>query len=108
MDLTKGNVLGPKEVVWSEVPWARNVAAGSLVAGAVLLVAGHKRTALAVASAGAAVALLEKPEAAQELWAKLPEYIHAAQDFLVRAEGTIERLAEQAAKLKDVVGRVQG
>ena len=107
MDLTKVSSLNGKDVLAgaAEVPWTRNIAAASLVAGAVLLVVGRKRTALAVATAGAAITLLERPEAAQELWTKLPDYIRSGQDFLVKAEGVIERLGEQAAKLRETVGR---
>jgi hypothetical protein len=79
-----------------------------MVAGAVLMITGKRRTALAVATAGAAVTLLERPEAAQELWAKLPGYIRQGQDFLVRAEGVIEKLGEQAARFRDAASRVQG
>jgi hypothetical protein len=94
-------------IVPDEFQWSRNIAAASLVAGAVLLVAGRKRTALAVAAAGAAISLLERPEAAQELWANLPGYLRQGQDFLVRAEGVIEKLGEQAMKLRDAAARVQ-
>ncbi len=96
------------KVVPEDLQWTRTVAAASLVAGAVLMVTGKRRAALAVATAGAAITLLERPEAAQELWAKLPAYIRQGQDFLVRAEGVIEKLAEQAAKFRDVAARVQG
>ena len=112
MDFKKVSTLDVRDalpaVVTDEFNWSRNIAAASLVAGAVLLVAGRRRTALAVAAAGAAVTLLERPEAAQELWTKLPEYICSGQDFLVRAEGVIEKLGEQAARLRETVGRVQG
>ncbi|HEY0784664.1 MAG TPA: hypothetical protein VGD62_02265 [Acidobacteriaceae bacterium] len=95
-------------VVPEDFPWTRNIAAASLVAGAVLLVAGKRRTALAVATAGAAITLLERPEAAQELWASLPTYIRQGQDFLVRAEGVIEKLGDQAMRLRESIARAQG
>ena len=111
MDLTNISSPGVKQfaarIVPDEFQWTRNLAAASLVAGAVLLVAGKRRTALAVATAGAAITLLDRPEAAQELWSKLPTYIRQGQDFLVRAEGVIEKLGEQAAKFRDAA-RVQG
>jgi hypothetical protein len=91
--------------VATDSPWTRYVAAGSLVAGAVLVVAGRPRTALAVTAAGAATLLLERPEAAQELWQKLPGYLRSGQDFLVRAESTIERLTEQAMKIRETIGQ---
>ncbi len=95
------------KVVPEDFQWSRNLAAASLVAGAVLLVAGKRRTALAVATAGAGILLLERPESAQELWSKLPSYIRQGQDFLVRAEGVIERLGEQAARFREAASRFQ-
>ena len=94
--------------VATDSPWTRYVAAGSLVAGAVLVVTGRPRTALAVTAAGAATLLLERPEAAQEFWAKLPGYVRQGQDFLVRAESVIERLGVQAAKIRETVAQHQG
>ena len=108
MDGKNLDALTKRDIVTGEVPWARHVAAGSLVAGAVLLVAGHKRAALSVAAAGAAITLLERPEAAEELWTRLPDYIRSGQDFLVKAEGIVEKLGEQAARLKESMGRMQG
>ena len=107
MDLTKltaeskGTILpNPKDLHWSH-----HVAATSLVAGAVLLLMGRKRQAMVIAGAGAAMTLLERPEAAQELWAELPNYIRNGQDFLVRAETFIEKFSEQAARLREVISR---
>jgi hypothetical protein len=84
-----------------DVHWSSHVAAASLVAGAVLLLTGRKREALIVAGAGAATTLLERPEAAQELWSQLPGYVRSGQDFLVKAEQVIERVGEQAAKVRE-------
>jgi hypothetical protein len=95
------------KVVPDEFQWTRNIAAASLVAGAALLIAGKRRTAIAVATAGAGMMLLERPEAAQELWSNLPGYIRQGQDFLIRAEGVIEKLGEQAAKFREAATRFQ-
>jgi hypothetical protein len=83
-----------------EVPWTRVVGAGSLIVSAWLLFTGRKKSALAVAAGGAAVALLEKPEVAQELWKGLPGYLHSAKDMLVRVEEFVEDIAERGNKLR--------
>ncbi len=88
-----------------DVHWSHHVAAATLVAGAILLVLGRKRQAMVIAVAGAVTTLMERPEAAQELWKELPTHIRNGQDFLVRAESFIEKLGEQAARLREVVGR---
>ena len=107
MDLAKvasdstDNILAKVE----DVHWSHHIAAATLVAGAILLITGRKRQALAIAAAGAVTTLLERPEAAQELWKELPGHIRNGQDFLVRAESFIEKLGEQVTKLREVVAR---
>lgn len=107
MDLTTARAHG-QEVLddLQEVPhWSHHVAAAGLVAGAVLLLMGRKRAALTVAAAGAAATFLEHPEGAHELWGKLPAYVRNGQDFLVRLESTIEKVGEQAVKLRETIGK---
>lgn len=107
MDLANVAAESKEKVLASveDVHWSHSVAAATLVAGAVLLVLGRKRQALAIAVAGAVSTLMERPESAQELWKQLPTHIRTGQDFLVRAESFIEKLGEQAAKLREIVGR---
>jgi hypothetical protein len=83
-----------------EFSWQRAVAAGSLVAGACLFLAGRRRAALAVAAAGASVGLLEHPEAARELWESLPGYLRKGQDFLVRVEDFVGEVTKQGSKIR--------
>lgn len=91
--------------VIAEFPWTRAVAAGSLIAGAYLLFSGRRKAALAVAAAGAAVAVLEHPETAREVWEKVPGYLRAGQDFLVRTEDFIEDLAKKGEKFREALTR---
>lgn len=87
----------------SEIPWTRTVAAGSLVAGALLLIAGRRKTALAVSAAGAAVALLENPEILREAWDAMPRMVRSGQDFLVRVEDFVEELNKQGQHIRKVL-----
>jgi hypothetical protein len=84
--------------------WQRTVAAGSLVAGACLFLSGHRKTALAIAAAGATVGLLEHPEAAKELWESLPNYLRKGQDMLVRVEDFVSEVTKQGSKLRNSLG----
>src|SRR5215475_4247396 len=86
-----------------DVHWTRVVAAGSLIASAVLLVSGRRKSALAVAAGGAAVALLEKPEVVQEIWNGIPGYLHSAKDMLVRVEEFVEDVAAKGDKLRKTI-----
>jgi hypothetical protein len=85
-----------------EVPWTRAFA-GSLIVSAWLLFTGRRKAALAVAAGGAAVALLENPDVARELWKGIPGYLHSAKDMLVRAEEFVEDVAEKGNKLRQTL-----
>ncbi len=87
----------------SEIPWTRTVAAGSFVVGALLLIAGRRKSALAVSAAGAAVALLENPEIVREAWEAMPRVIRSGQDFLVRIEDFVEELNKQGQHIRKVL-----
>jgi hypothetical protein len=86
-----------------EMPWTRSVAAGSLLVGAILLITGRRKSALAVAAAGAAVALLENPEAVRDFWDQVPRLLRSSQDFLVRIEDFMEELNKQGVRLRKAV-----
>lgn len=87
----------------SDFPWTRSVAAGSLVVSALLLISGRRKSGIAVAAAGAAVAMLESPEAVREVWDSMPRFVRAGQDFLVRIEDFVEELNRQGIRLRKVV-----
>ncbi len=91
------------ESTLSELPWTRTGAAGSLVVGALLLIAGRRKSALAVSAAGAAVALLENPEIVREAWNAMPRAIRSGQDFLVRIEDFVEELNKQSQNIRKVL-----
>lgn len=89
----------------SRVPWTRGVAAASLIASAALLITGRRRAGLATAAAGATVALLENPDAVRDFWNSIPDYIHNGQDFLSRAEGLLDEVNRQSARVRDLLSR---
>jgi hypothetical protein len=106
MTTTNMNSLpSPLVEVVQESPWPRAVAAGSLVAGAFLLLAGRRRAALAAMLAGAAVAAMEKPQVVREIWENTPKYLRAGQDFLLRAEDVVDDLRAKSEKLKGMLNR---
>ena len=89
----------------ADFPWTRAVAAGSLIASAYLLFTGRRKTALAIAAAGTAVAVLETPAAVREFSDNVPGYVRAGQDLLTRVEHFCEDVAEQGEKLRRMVVR---
>lgn len=92
------------EVV-KEAPWTRAVAAGSLLASAVLLFTGRRKAALGIAIAGAAVAALENPEVIKEFWDNTPKYLRHGQDFLLRAEDVVADLKAKGDKVKGILSK---
>lgn len=81
------------------------VAAGSLLAGGVLIATGHRRVGLAVAAAGTAIALLEEQEAVKEWWRNLPSFLNDAQDFLDKVEGYLKEASIQGQRLQGLLRR---
>jgi len=107
--MTTTNMLpSPVAEVVSENSWPRAVAAGSLLAGAFLLLAGRRRAALVTAVAGTVVAALEKPEVLREIWENTPKYLRASQDFLLRAEDVVDDLRAKGEKVRAMLNKVQG
>ncbi len=86
-------------------PWTRSLAAGTLLASAVLLVTGKRKAAIAIAAAGTAVALIEDPDSVRKFWNDVPSYVQAGQKMLARVEGLVEQAAEQGLRLKDILRR---
>jgi hypothetical protein len=104
----EGEINGMKipkqiEATLTEIPWTRSVAAGSLIVSALLLVSGKRRSGLAVAAAGAAVALLEDPQAVRRVWNSMPRYVRSGQDFMVRLEDIVEELNKQGIRLRNAL-----
>lgn len=80
--------------------WTRSVAAGSLVISALLLISGRRKSGIAIAAAGAAVALLENPEAVRDVWNRLPDMARTGHEVLSRVEDFMEELNRQGVRLR--------
>jgi len=85
--------------------WLLYAAAGTLAAGGVLLVSGNRKAGLAVAAAGAALAMLDQQETVKACWNALPGYLTEIQEILSRVQGTMDEVAAQGAKLREALGK---
>ena len=85
--------------------WLLYAAAGTLVAGGVLLVTGNRKVGLAVATSGAALAMLDQQDTVKAVWTVLPGYLTEVQDLLTRVQNTVSDLAAQGAKLRAALGK---
>ena len=78
-------------------PWKRAVVAGSLGAGALLIVTGKRPAGLAAATVGLAILASEYPESFERILEHAPDYVtRGTKIFQTLAEIT-ERFAEQVS-----------
>jgi hypothetical protein len=85
--------------------WTKYVAAGALLAGGAMMIAGNRRAGLVVAAAGTALAMLEEQEMIESWWNRIPGYLRDAQDLLDKVEGYIEEVSAQGHKLQGMLQR---
>ena len=83
----------------------RFAAAGTLVAGGVLLFSGNRRAGMLVAAAGTALAMLDQQDTIRLWWDTLPVYLDEAQALLARVQGAIDDVATRREKLRSVLAR---
>ncbi len=88
-----------------DVSLTRTGAAGSLVASACLLMTGRRKGALLAALAAGALMVLDNPDAARDLWDRVPGYLRRTEDFLVKLEDTVAQVQAQGEKLKETFAR---
>ena len=88
-----------------QITWQRGVAAGSLIAGAILLATGNRKAAIAMTAVGAAAVLLDDVEGTRELWNSIPQYIESGQQVLGRVEKFVEELAEQGERVSKMINK---
>jgi hypothetical protein len=82
--------------------WMRAVASGALIGGGLLLLGGKRRAGLALSVSGAALALVEQPEALRNWWESMPRYMESAGHLIGEVQGAVGGFAAQREKLRDV------
>jgi hypothetical protein len=85
--------------------WVGYAAGGTLIAGGLLLLAGKRRAGTVAAAAGAALTLLDQKETLNSWWNALPGYIDDIQRLLDQVQETVEELAIQREKLRQILAR---
>ena len=85
--------------------WVGLAAGGTLIAGGLLLLAGRRRAGTVAAAAGASLALLDQKETLRSWWSALPGYIDDLQRLLNQVQGTVEEIAIQREKLRQILAR---
>lgn len=85
--------------------WVRIGAAGTLIAGALLLLSGKRRAGLLATAAGATLTALDQQETVKECWDALPGYLNKAQCLLDQAQATIDDIAAKRDKVMSILSR---
>ena len=86
-------------------PALRLAAGGTLLAGAVLLLAGRRKAGLAVTAAGTTLALLHEKETTLRWWAALPLVLENSQRFIGKAQQAFEGLNARKEQIKSALGK---
>jgi hypothetical protein len=89
----------------SEPDWIGIAAGSTFLAGALLLLNGKKKAAMAVTAGAMALTLLDQQETIKEWWNMLPRYLDHAERLLDNAAHTIEDLAAKRDKLRGMFNR---
>jgi len=84
---------------------AKVAACGSLMAGGLLLLTGHKRAGLVMAASGTALALMDHEETLKRWWEALPGYVEHAQTMFEQVRDVVEGVAEKGETLRRVLSR---
>jgi hypothetical protein len=86
-------------------PTLRLAAGGTLLAGAVLLLAGQRKAGLAFTAAGTALTLLHEKETTIRWWAALPFVLTNAQRLIGKAQTAMDELDAHRQKLHGLIRR---
>jgi transcription initiation factor TFIIIB Brf1 subunit/transcription initiation factor TFIIB len=86
--------------------WKRAVVAGSLGAGALLVISGRRPAGIAAATVGLAVLASEYPETFERVFEHAPDYVTRGVQIFQTLTQIAERFAEQAehAAHRDIEG----
>jgi hypothetical protein len=83
-------------------PTLRLAAGGTLLAGAVLLLAGKRKAGLAFTAAGTALTLLHEKETTLRWWAALPLLLSNTQRWIGQAQGALEEVNTRRQKFQGI------
>jgi hypothetical protein len=107
-DAVQGLTVWAGNLYLGDRRWLRILGAASLFTGAMLLIGGkRKKGALAAATVGTVLVMLEEPKNLASAWVAVPSYLQAGERLLDRLEGFAEQIAAQGHRVRGFVDRVQ-
>lgn len=78
--------------------WKKAVIAGSVAAGALLLIKGKKSLGAAATTAGLVLLASEYPDEFEHIWQNAPEYISRGTQIFTTVQRLAERFADEASR----------
>ncbi len=78
--------------------WRKAVVIGSLTAGALMIIKGHRPAGVALATVGLAVLAAEYPDKFEQVWEQAPEYVYRGTQIFSTLSRIAERFAEEASR----------
>ncbi|HET7184888.1 MAG TPA: hypothetical protein VFI82_09380 [Terriglobales bacterium] len=78
--------------------WRKALVIGSLSAGALMFIKGHRPAGVALASVGLAVLAAEYPEKFESVWENAPDYIYRGTQIFSTLSRIAERFADEAGR----------
>ena len=85
--------------------WVEFAAAGALLAGGVLILAGQRKAGMVAGAAGAALCMADQQGTLKKWWEALPGTISQVQRLLGQVEATIDDVAARRESLVRALGR---
>ena len=78
--------------------WKKAVIAGSVAAGALLLIKGKRSLGAAATTAGLVLLASEYPDEFEQIWQNAPDYIARGSQIFSTVQKIAERFAEEASR----------
>ncbi|HWA94278.1 MAG TPA: hypothetical protein VG844_06720 [Terracidiphilus sp.] len=86
-----------------EIDWIKIAAGGSLVAGGLLVLTGNRKSGLAAAAAGTALALLDQQSVIRKWWNQMPAYVDQLQGILGKVREAVDEVASKREALREAL-----
>jgi hypothetical protein len=101
----KDQSLAPRTSKIEVADWTRVAAAGAIVTGGLMLLAGWRRAGMVTAVAGTALTLLDQEETIRSWWSVIPGYIEEVQHVLNQVENTVEDIEAKRESLRQFLSK---
>ena len=102
---TKDHSLAPQAAKVEVADWTRVAAAGAIVTGGLLLLAGWRRAGMITAVAGTALTMLDQEDTIRAWWSVVPGYIEDVQRVLSQVETTVDDIEAKRESLRQILSR---